>query len=164
MNAPDEVCAYLAREGIPYELKTHARVSSIAECAPIETLMGGRVPRNLFLAPRNLSRFYLMIAHPGSAFKTSSVSRQAGASRLMFAPEADMIRLLRTHTGALSPLGLIFDENRQVRVLIDEKLKREPWLIFHPCENDASVKLAAADFFGVFLPKVRVEPIYIDMD
>lgn len=164
MNIKDEVCARLSRMGIQYTRLEHARVSTIAECAAVEALMGGCVPRNLFLAPRNLSKYYLLIAHPASAFRTSSVSRQAGASRLAFAPEADIKRILRAHSGAVSPLGLMFDEARGTVVLIDDKLTREEWLIFHPCENDESIKMSSHDFFERFLPAVDAQPIFVNME
>lgn len=164
MNVKLDVCARLDDMGIKYEMRSHPRVFTITECTPIEALMGGCVARNLFLAPRNLKAHYLLLAHPTSVFRTSNVSRQAGASRLAFAPEEDMLSILRTHPGAVSPLGLLFDERRETRVLIDNKLAREEWLIFHPCDNDASVKLSKTDFLGVFLPALNINPTFVDMD
>ena len=107
-DAERAVYAFLDEKGIAYHSLSHARVSAIEDCLPIAERLGGVVPRNYFLAPRNQSEFYLLLAHPDSVFRTSSVSRQAGASRLMFAPEDALSRLLHTHPGAVSPLGLLF--------------------------------------------------------
>ena len=121
-DAERAVYAFLDETGIAYHSLSHARVSAIEDCLPIAERLGGVVPRNYFLAPRNQSEFYLLLAHPDSVFRTSSVSRQAGASRLMFAPEDALSRLLHTHPGAVSPLGLMFESAKDVRLLADRRL------------------------------------------
>lgn len=153
-EAERAVLAYLEASGIPYERAEHERVSAIAECGAVEKLMGGCMPRNLFLAPRNRSAYWLLIAHAQSVFRTSSVSKQAGSARLSFADEAALWQKLHTHPGAVSPLGLIFDSARDVRLLVDRRLMSEEALLFHPLDNMASVKLSAVAFFERFLPSL----------
>ena len=82
----------------------------------------------------------------------------------MFAPEDALSRLLHTHPGAVSPLGLIFESARDVRLLIDRRLPDEETLVFHPLENTASVALRGEDFFGVFLRAVRKPYTLVDME
>lgn len=163
-DAERAVYAFLDDLGVEYRTLSHERVSSIEECLPIAERLGGVVPRNYFLAPRSQSEFYLLLAHPDSVFRTSSVSRQAGAPRLMFAPEDALSRLLHTHPGAVSPLGLIFESARDVRLLIDRRLPDEETLVFHPLENTVSVALRGEDFFGVFLRAVRKPYTLVDME
>lgn len=163
-DAEKSVYAFLDGLAIPYRTLTHARVSAIEECLPIAQRLGGVVPRNCFLAPRNQSAYYLLLAHPDSVFRTSSVSRQAGASRLMFAPEDALLRLLHTHPGAVSPLGLLFESARDVRLLVDRRLLDEDVLVFHPLENTASVAMRGADFFGAFLGALHKDYTPVDME
>ena len=150
-QSEEAVLAYLEQHGIPFSRAEHARVSAISECAVAEALLGARMPRNLFLTPRAKSAYYLLIAHPESVFRTSSVSRQVGSSRLSFADEGELERVLHTHPGAVSPLGLIFDSAKDVVLLVDERLLTEEALLFHPNENTSSVKLSREAFFGSFL-------------
>lgn len=163
-DAEKSAYAFLDGLGIAYRALAHERVSAIEECLPIAERLGGVVPRNYFLAPRNQSEFYLLLAHPDSVFRTSRVSRQAGASRLMFAPEDALLKLLHTHPGAVSPLGLMFESARDVRLLVDRRLLDEETLVFHPLENTASVALRGADFFGTFLRAVHRTYTPIDME
>lgn len=158
------VYVHLAKAGIPYRAVSHKRVSAIHECVIAEQLLGGLMPRNLFLQPRNASASFLLIAHPESAFRTSSVSRQASSSRLSFGSEEALKRLLHTHPGAVSPLGLIFDEAREVRLLVDRRLMSERTLIFHPLENTRSLRMDAEIFFGAFLKSVKCDYTPIEMD
>lgn len=160
MTAVDEVLAFLEAHGITYELARHERVSSIEECALPMKLLHALMPRNYFLCPRNQSTFYLLAAHPDSVFCTSSVSRQAGASRLSFAPEEKLHELLHTFAGAVSPLGLIYDREKKIRLLWDRRLLSESRLLFHPLDNTMSVKVAAAEL----LRALDREITYIDME
>lgn len=160
MTAVDEVLAFLEAHGITYELARHERVSSIDECALPMKLLHALMPRNYFLCPRNQSTFYLLAAHPDSVFRTSSVSRQAGASRLSFAPEEKLHELLHTFAGAVSPLGLIYDREKKIRLLWDRRLLSESRLLFHPLDNTMSVKVAAAEL----LRALDREITYIDME
>lgn len=158
------VFAYLAKMKIPYRIARHRRISAISECTLAEKLLGGVMPRNLFLAPKNNSAHYLLLAHPESIFRTSSVSRQAGSSRLSFGSEEALSRLLHTHPGAVSPMGFVFEEAKEVRLLVDRRLFAEKTLIFHPLENTSSVRMAAGDFFGLFLPSLGKNLTTVDLD
>ena len=163
MEIEREVCAYLDSLAIPYEIIHHKRVSSIEECALPMSLLGALMPRNILLCPRNRSAFYLLIAHPRSVFKTSSVSKQVGSSRLSFAEDTDL-SLLKTYSGALSPFGLMFDTEKRIQLLIDRSLLKEEYLLFHPLENTASVKIPTDDFIKRFLPSCGHTYIAVEME
>lgn len=160
MTAVDEALAFLTEHGIEYELAEHERVSSIEECALPMKLLHALMPRNYFLCPRNQCTIYLLAAHPDSVFRTSSVSRQAGASRLSFAPEEKISELLHTFAGAVSPLGLIYDPEKKIRLLWDKRLISEEQLLFHPLINTMSVKVRQTEL----LTALNREITYIDME
>ncbi len=136
-----EALEFLESHGVSYEIAEHERVSSIEECVLPMRLLGSLMPRNYFLTPRNGSVYCLLVAHPSSVFRTSSVSRQAETSRLSFAPEEKVSELLHTFPGAVSPLGLLFDPEKKIRLLWDKRLESEEFLLFHPLDNRYSVKV-----------------------
>jgi len=162
-NAQKAVYAFLAQNGISYRHANHERVSAISECALPEKLLGGCMPKNLLLTPRNESAYYLLVMHPESAFKTGLVSKQAGASRLSFASDEALETLFHTHSGAVSPFGFLFDKENRVHLLIDRKLLSEEKLIFHPLENTASLLLEKGVFYETVLPLLKRVPTFIDM-
>lgn len=157
------VYAFLAENGISYRHASHERVSAISECRLPEQLLDGCMPKNLLLAPRTESVCFLLIMHPESVFKTGLVSRQAASSRLSFASNEALFSLFRTHSGAVSPFGFLFDREKRVQLLIDRRLLSEKALIFHPLENTASVRLERDVFFSRVLPLLNREPIFVDM-
>ena len=49
------------------------------------------------------------------------------------------------------------------QLLVDEGLKQTEQIIFHPCDNTASLAMSAADFFDVFLPAAGHEPRFVQV-
>lgn len=157
------VLSALEGMGIRYRLSAHAPTATMEACAEIDRALGALTPKNIFLTTKNRKRHYLCLARPEARFVTSDVSRQAGSSRLSFAPEEALQALLRCRSGAASPLGLIFDAERRVGLLVDRALLGCPTLAFHPCDNTLTAAMDAEDFFGSFLTEVGVEPVFVDM-
>ena len=148
---------------IPFEAAAHEAVHTIEDCAVAERLLGARMPKNLFLTPRNQSAFYLLIVRGEAEFRTADISRQIGSSRLSFASAEKLMELMRTLPGAISPMGLLFDAEHKIRLLVDSALKEEPALVFHPCVNTASLRLTNGDFFGKYLPALGYEPEWVEI-
>ena len=164
MNAHDAIYAALGALDIPYERLEHERADTMEQLKDAERALGCVIPKNLFLAPRNQSAFYLCLVRPDYAFRTADISKQIGASRLSFAPEDKLDTMLHTHPGAISPMGLLFDPENEIRLLVDERLLREDKLGFHPNDNCETLSMKANDFFNVFLKHTRHAPTIVHMD
>ncbi|NLF26746.1 MAG: prolyl-tRNA synthetase associated domain-containing protein [Clostridiales bacterium] len=157
-----EVYARLRAMGVAFEKVEHAPVHTIEDCKIAEELLGGIVPKNLFLTPRNESAFYLLLTRTEN-FRTADVSKKIGSSRLSFASAERLMEKMRTLPGAISPLGLAFPEAREVKLLVDRELLALSKLLFHPCVNTATLSMSADDFFEKFLPAVGHAPTIIDI-
>lgn len=164
MSVKERVLKGLDSLGIPYETIGHPPAHTMEECAEPAKRLGGVMPKNLFLRPRRQEEFYLCVTRPDAVYKASVVSRQAGASRLGFASGEELETHLLAQPGSASPLGLMFDEAQGVRLLVDEALKGENRLVFHPCDNTCSVALSGKDFFEKFLPAVGHEAVFVSME
>lgn len=163
MSVRELILSALDQMGIHYDLVSHPPAHTMEDCALPERLLGGVMPKNLFLRPRRQEEFYLCLIRPDAVYKASVVSRQAGASRLGFASEQELLAVLHAKPGAATPLALMFEEAKDVRLLVDETLKDEPRLIFHPCDNAFSLAVSGADFFGKFLPAVGQSVTWVSM-
>ena len=149
---------------IAYDYIEHDAAAHMDECRAIEERLGAMVPRNLFLTTRRQGGFYLYVLRPDAPFKSGDVSRQVGTPRLCFADEGALYDHLRVRPGAVTPLGLVFDADDSVTLLMDSALCDEARLIFHPCVNTASVAMSTRDFLEVFLPAVHKTPVFIEVD
>ena len=163
MTARDEIYAYLGALGIEYTHTAHAPVRSIDDCKWAQQRLHGLMPKNLLLTPRNTSAYTLLIAHPRAIFRTSDISKQLGSARLSFAGEPALEQYLHTSPGALSPMGLIFESANGVRFAVDEALRDEPALLFHPNDNRETLAMSGPDFFERFLPGVGHEPTFVTL-
>ncbi len=149
---------------IPYDCIEHDAAAHMDECRAIEERLGAMMPRNLFLTTRRQGGYYLFVLRPDAPFRSGEVSRQAGTSRLCFAGEEALYDHLRVHPGAVTPLGLLFDGDDSVTLLMDSALRGEERLIFHSCANTASVAMNTRDFLEVFLPAVHKTPVFIEVN
>lgn len=163
MDIANEVYARLDQMGIEYETMRHAPAMTIADCLENDKTLGAVTAKNYFLATKNLKNFYLCLVRPDARFRSADVSKQAGSARLHFGPEDKLEELLRVRPGAVSPMGLMFDEGKQVRLLVDSGLKDTERIAFHPCDNTQTLSMRTKDFFEKFLPALGREPLWIEI-
>jgi Ala-tRNA(Pro) deacylase len=152
MTASDEILRKLKELGIPFTLVCHPLARTMEDLKGVEQELGALIPKNLFLTPRNRSALYLCLVRPDYPFRTADISKQIGSSRLSFGTPEQMEAALHTHPGAVSPLGLLFESAREVRLVVDRRLLSEPFLGFHPNDNNKTLSMRTEDFFHRFLP------------
>lgn len=150
MEAQAQVLDFLKLNAIPFEYTQHAKVETMADCAAL----GLPAPhcKNLFLCNRAGTQYYLLLIRADKPFVTREVSKTLGISRLSFGKDDALDRLLHTHPGCVSPMGLIFPEARDIRLLCDEDLLTLPAIAFHPLTDEASLWMRTEDFLHKFLP------------
>ena len=159
MSDFQRIVDFLAQLGIETRMLEHPPADTMADCAAIDAQLGSLTPKNLFLTTKNGKRFCLCLVRPEVHFHTADISKQAGFSRLSFATGEALEEKLHCRPGSASPLGLIFDEAREVTLLVDSALRRCAVLGFHPCDNTRTLALSGADFFEKYLPALGVTPV-----
>ena len=158
-----EIFDRLDKLGIAYERMSHPVAATMADCRIVEETLSAVMPKNIFLCPRRKSCYWLLLTRPEARYKTSDISKQLGVSRLSFAEEEELYRFLRTTPGAITPIGLMFDENKTVQLAVDSALAGAERLAFHPCDNTMSLAMSGADFFNKFLPSLNIEPVFVEI-
>ena len=165
MDNSKEILRALVRMGIPYRIFQHEPKWTIEDCLKTPELDPAlaTMPKNVFLCNRQQTAFYLLLLSPLREFRTAVVSKLLGVSRLSFAPLDRLPAMLGLTQGAVSPLGLLFDTERQITLVIDEALLSHQRLWFHPGINTASVEMKTTDFMEVFLPGIGRQPRIIQI-
>lgn len=149
--------------GISYASMEHAPALTIADCLENDKTLGGVTAKNYFLTTKNQKNFFLCLVRPEARFRTSDISKQVNSSRLSFGTQEQMQELLKVHPGSVSPMGLMFDGDMKVRLLVDKGLTEVEKIAFHPCDNTMTLVMDSKDFFGIFLPSVRHEPTFVEI-
>lgn len=155
------ILSFLHERGIPFELYSHPSHDSMDGYKAIEEKHSCKVAKNLFLANRQQTVFYLLMLPGEKRFLTKEVSKQLGVARLSFGNEDALASLLHAGKEYCSPLDLWFDEGNQVQLLLDEELLSYPRLGVHPCDNSMTVILSTRDLVEKFLPAVHHEGIHL---
>ena len=137
---------------IPYMRFDHEAAFTIDACNGADEVLGIHICKNLFLCNRQKTAFYLLTMPGGKPFQTKVLSHQLGTTRLSFAPPELMESMLRCTPGSASVLGLAYDTERRVRLVMDRAVHDAAWFGCHPCKNDASLRLRTEDLLHVFLP------------
>lgn len=155
------VYRFLSGLAIPFTRIDHDPVRTMEDCQAIDAALGGEICKNLFLCNQQKTQFYLLMLKENKAFKTKDISKQLGVSRLSFGAPEHMEALLHVSPGAVSPMGLLFDSAKDVRLLMDDDLKDGAYLGCHPCVNTASIRMTMTDFLQVYLPATGHAPTYV---
>lgn len=136
---------------IGYARLDHEPICSVQEGQKIARYLGVKPCKCLLLCTRH--KDYFMVLLPGDkGFSAKDVSRQVGCPHLSFASDGDLAELLCTVPGAVSPLGLLFDVNGRVCVLVDREIAESEYVICHPNDNSCTLRLKVADLLGCYLP------------
>lgn len=153
----------LDRLGIVYQRTDHAPADTMEVCNVIDAVLGVLICKNLFLCNRQKTKFYLMLMSGDKPFKTKDLSHQLGVARLSFGTPEDMERLLNVTPGSVSVMGLQYDRENQVQLVVDRAVLEQEYFGCHPCINTSSLKLKTADVVAKFLPAVHHEMIQVSL-
>ena len=134
--------------GIEYDRIDHEPAFTMEVCAEIDKVLGAMICKNLFLCNRQKTDFYLLLIPGDKAFKTKEITGQLGCSRLSFADGESMEQYLNLTPGSASIMGLMFDPECRVRLVVDEDVMNAEYFACHPCINTSSIRMKTADVFG----------------
>lgn len=146
---------------IAYEGVDHDIANTIEDCEAVEEELGVKICKNLFLRNRQKTTFYLLLMPGDKKFLTKDLSAQLGISRLSFAEPEFMEQYLNLTPGSASVLGLIYDPDRNVNLLIDEDLLKDKYIGCHPCINSSTLKIRTSDILNIFLKYTGHRPTLV---
>ena len=74
-----------------------------------------------------------------------------------------MEEYLNVTPGSATIMGLMFDPENRVQLVIDEELLKKEWFGCHPCINTSSLKLRTEDVIGKYLQAVHHEYLTVNL-
>lgn len=148
---------------IPYTRLDHDPTASIEDCEEVDSLLGIEICKNLFLCNGSKTEFYLLMMPGNKKFVTKTLSKQIECSRLSFADASYMEEFINITPGSVSVLGLMYDKEKRVKLLIDREVLSHEYFGCHPCVNTSSLKIKVIDLIDKFLPHIGHEPKVVDL-
>ncbi len=137
--------AALDNRNIKYTIKEHEPVYTMDEMVVLGLDHDAVITKNLFIRDDKKRNYFLIVLTKEKQLNFKALQKTMNSRPLRFASENDLTKYLGLIKGAVSPLGILNDENRTVQVLFDEDLKNCTNLGVHPNDNTATVYLAFQD-------------------
>jgi len=165
-HAKEEILRFLEKSGVRCRIFSHEIANDLDTKRKNDAangVYGATHCKNLVLANRKKTRFFLLTMPFEKRFFTGPTSRQMGSGRLNFAEDEVLSRLLHTTPGKVSPLELIFDEGKILSFFMDEDLKSAESLCFHPADDTCTVVIPREEFFEKLLPTMEVTPNFVSI-
>lgn len=151
-------------QGFEHEYHTHEKAHTIDDCLAMPFIDESiTICKNIFLCNRQQTAFYLLLLRPHTPFRTSTVSKALGSSRLSFAPGEALPRLLHLTSGSVSPLGLFYDREHAITLVAEKAVLDTPRIAFHPCDNRATVIFTQDVFWHKVLPALGISPVMVEL-
>lgn len=145
-----EIYEMLRERGIRFEAVEHKAVYNMDDLKDVDLPYPERDAKNLFLRDDKKRNFYLVTVAPDKRVDLKRFRQEHGTRPLSFAPEKYLREILGLEPGAVTPLGLLNDEERQVRLFLDKAFFEGPALIgVHPNDNTATVYLKTEDLVRI---------------
>ena len=160
LNTRHEVLRWLESMEIKYEFHEHEPAHTIDDCLRMPFITEDvTICKNIVLCNRQQTVFFLLLLRPLTPFRTAVVSKALGVSRLSFAPESALEEMLHLTCGSVSPLGLLFDQERRITLCYEAAAAATPRIAFHPCDNRATVIFEQDVFWKQVLPAMGIQPV-----
>lgn len=163
MSTKEEILAFLNKNDIPYKLYEHEPCDTVEEKKALDIRLGisARHCKNIFLTTRTKDKLFLLVMPFEKTFRTAEVSKELGTSRLSFATEEMLNEKLHCRSGTLSSLCLIYDTDGEIGFALDEELKNESALCFHPADDTVTLAIDTDVCFTRLFPALKKTPISV---
>lgn len=148
---------------IKYQRVDHEHADTMDDCLLVESVLGAKICKNLFLCNRQKTEFYMLMMPGDKPFKTKNITKPLGCARLSFAEADKVAEYLHTIPGSVSALELIFDTEKNVQLVIDNDLMKDEYISGHPSISTSTVKLLKDDLLR-YVREAGHEPVFIDLE
>ncbi len=146
MDRQKTVFDFLNDNGIEFEWYAHAPAPTIEEARKVWRKDGSKHCKNIFLRNHKGNRHYLVVFDCEQSLAIRDLEQLLHQGKLSFASQTRMERYLGLLPGSVSPFGLINDEENHVHLFLDETLRGESSLSFHPNDSSATVVISQEEF------------------
>src|SRR5689334_21717854 len=141
---PDDLFAFLDREGIPHKTATHAPLFTVEQSQALRGTIPGGHTKNLFLKDKK-DAVFLVVAPEDARVELKTLHHRLGAARLSFGSSALLEELLGVSPGAVTAFGAMNDKTLRVNVVLDAGLMENAVINCHPLTNTMTTSIGRDD-------------------
>ena len=139
-----ETYQYLTDRGISYEVTEHGAVYNMEELAAVDLPYPDCDAKNHFVRDDKKRNYYLITVKGEKRVILKEFRKAHGLRNLSFASADDLMTIMGLIPGAVTPLGLLNDEEKKVVFYLDQELE-DSLIGVHPNDNTATVWMQSKD-------------------
>lgn len=144
-----EVFEFLNQRGTAYDAVEHEAVFTMETMAALHLPFGDEIVKNLFLRDDKKRNFYLVVMPEDKPANLKALRKLIESRPLRFASPEDLEAKLGLIGGAVSPFGILNNQEADVQVYFDEELKSLKGIGVHPNDNTATLHIALQDMIDI---------------
>ena len=144
----DEIYQHLTKQGISYEVTEHKAVYNMAEVNSVKLPYPEWNAKNLFVRDDKKKNYYVITVKGDKRVDLKSLRKQHGLRALSFASADKLFAVMELLPGSVTPLGILNDEEQQVHLYLDSKVKGEK-IGSHPNDNTATIWMKTDDLIKI---------------
>lgn len=145
-----EIYRFLDEKNISYEVTEHKAVYNMAELNEINMPYPEADAKNIFIRDDRHEAYYMITVKGNKRVDLKAFRRANGTRALSFASESELKDILDLIPGSVTPLGLLNDKEKKVRLYLDKELSDGAGIIgVHPNDNTATVWLKVNDLVEI---------------
>ena len=163
MRGDTQIYKQLKALNIEFEYYEHEAIPTIELALIHKKDIDATHCKNIFLRNHKGNRHYFIVIEQSKTVNIKSIEQLLKQGKLSFASEKRLTKYLAVKSGAVSPLGLIYDTEKNTKVFIDKTLQKAEKLSFHPNVSDASLVLSSLDLLK-YLEALTIEYEFINLD
>ena len=143
-----ETYQYLKDKGVSYEVTEHGAVYNMEELAAVDLPYPDCDAKNLFVRNDKKRNYYLITVKGEKRVNLKEFRKAHGLRNLSFASPDDLEKIMGLIPGAVTPLGLLNDEEKKVIFYLDQEFE-ESLIGVHPNDNTATVWMQSKDLLAL---------------
>ena len=139
----------LKQKEINYTFYTHQPLFTVNDSKKLRGNINGAHTKNLFLKNKK-NNFFLFSCLESSIIDLKLLKQKLNLGSISFAGEKYLIKLLGVQPGAVTPFGLLNDNEKKIKFFLDLRLNNYDSFNFHPLINTATINLKRNEFYKFF--------------
>lgn len=130
---------------LEYQLHEHPAVFTAEDGEQYCAHIPGAHVKNLFLRNEKKTAYWLVTIKYEKRVDLSQLAKILNGGRLSFANHRDLQTMLGVTPGSVTPIAIINDHARRVKLILDQDLLQEEYINIHPMENTATITMKLVD-------------------
>ena len=162
MRGDSRIYEKLKNLDIPFEYFEHEPIPTIELALIHKKNIDATHCKNIFLRNHKGKKHYFVVIEQSKPVNIRQLELLLKQGKLSFASEKRLDKYLGVKPGAVSPLGLIYDEEKNSKLFIDQELQVAEKLSFHPNVSDASLVIKTTDLVK-YVESLGIEYEFVDL-